>query len=58
MKVSITGRSLKEKRLYDIINTQCDSDTEDEGSDNEKDVKFIFMPDNGIKKTWDIFIAL
>ena len=36
----------------------CDSDTEDEGSDNEKEVKWILLPENGIKRFWDIVIAM
>jgi CRP-like cAMP-binding protein len=36
----------------------CDSDTEDEGSDTEKDVTWILMPDNTYKRSFDILIAL
>ena len=36
----------------------CDSDTEDEGSDNERDVRFIIHPDNFFKKKWDLLIAV
>ena len=36
----------------------CDSDTEDEGSDNERDVRFIIHPDNFFKKKWDMLIAV
>ena len=36
----------------------CDSDTEDEGTDNEKEIKCIILPDNSIKKKWDLIIAV
>lgn len=36
----------------------CDSDTEDEGSDNEKEVSWIIMPDNSFKRFFDVIVAL
>ena len=36
----------------------CDSDTEDEGTDNEKEVRFVILPDNYFKKKWDLLIAV
>lgn len=36
----------------------CDSDTEDEGSDTEKDVTWILLPDNPFKRSFDVLIAL
>ena len=35
----------------------CDTDTEDEESENEKEVPWIILPDNPYKKIWDLFIA-
>jgi len=35
----------------------CDTDTEDEESENEKEIPWIILPDNPYKKMWDLFIA-
>lgn len=35
----------------------CDTDTEDEESENEKEIPWIVLPDNPYKKTWDLVIA-
>ena len=35
----------------------CDTDTEDEESENEKEIPWIILPDNPYKKMWDLLIA-
>ena len=35
----------------------CDTDTEDEESENEKEIPWIILPDNPYKKIWDLIIA-
>ena len=35
----------------------CDTDTEDEESENEKEIPWIILPDNPYKKIWDLLIA-
>ena len=35
----------------------CDTDTEDEESENEKEIPWIILPDNPYKKLWDLLIA-
>jgi hypothetical protein len=41
-----------------LINKKCDTDTEDDGSDIEKNKKWILLPDDYFKRTWDFIIAL
>ena len=36
----------------------CDTDTEDEESENEKEIPWIILPDNPYKKIWDLLIAI
>ena len=36
----------------------CDTDTEDEESENEKEIPWIILPDNPYKKMWDLLIAI
>ena len=36
----------------------CDTDTEDEESDFEKDIPWIIFPDNIYKTIWDLFIVI
>ena len=36
----------------------CDTDTEDEESENEKEIPWIILPDNPYKKIWDLLIAV
>lgn len=36
----------------------CDTDSEDEGSDNEKEVPWVILPDNPYKRLWDLAIAI
>jgi CRP-like cAMP-binding protein len=35
----------------------CDTDTEDEESENEKEIPWIILPDNPYKKMWDLLVA-
>ena len=36
----------------------CDTDTEDEESDNEKEVPWIILPDTSYKKFWDLLLSV
>ena len=36
----------------------CDTDTEDEESENKKEIPWIILPDNPYKKIWDLLIAI
>jgi len=36
----------------------CDTDTEDDESDNEKEVPWIILPDNPYLKIWDLLISI
>ena len=36
----------------------CGTDSEDEGSDNEKEVPWVILPDNPYKRLWDLAIAI
>jgi len=36
----------------------CDTDIEDEESENEKEIPWIILPDNPYKKMWDLLIAI
>jgi hypothetical protein len=40
-----------------IFNFKCDTDTEDEGSDTEKTNRWVLLPDDNFKRTWDLIIA-
>ena len=35
----------------------CDTDSEDEGSDTEKEVPWVILPDNPYKRLWDLIIS-
>lgn len=50
--------SPRDHRRLEKIEKICDSDTEDEGSDTEKEVKWIILPENNYKRVWDIVIAV
>ena len=36
----------------------CDTDTEDEESDNEKEVPWVILPDTSYKKFWDLLLSI
>ena len=49
---------LKEHRKLFKREKICDTDTEDEESENEKEIPWIILPDNPYKKMWDLLIAI
>ena len=53
----IKNNEINNRKLYKREKI-CDTDTEDEESENEKEIPWIILPDNPYKKLWDLLIAL
>ena len=56
-ELSIQDPELVNRKLYKREKI-CDTDSEDEGSDTEKDVPWVILPDNAYKRLWDLVIAI
>ena len=56
-EMSIKDPEVVNRKLYKREKI-CDTDSEDEGSDNEKEVPWVILPDNPYKRLWDLAIAI
>ena len=55
-ELSIKDPELVNRKLYKREKI-CDTDSEDEGSDTEKEVPWVILPDNPYKRLWDLIIS-